>query len=107
MATTPETAAPVLTWQPICREWRAQDSTGRYAYGTTREAALRNLAAAAPTATIRRTRGYFSETCWANIPEAWRIVDDRTGDEVADGSDEADARQLAARFGYVVTQVVR
>lgn len=35
-----------LTWAPICAEWRAEDPTsGRYAYGTTRASALRNLAA--------------------------------------------------------------
>lgn len=51
---------------------------------------------------LRYRPAYFNTVAYANIPEGWDIVESDTGAVVAVGCHEADARALAARFGYVV-----
>lgn len=54
------------------------------------------------TAKIRHEPAYFNTTAYANIPEAWTIHPDDGSPKMA-CEDVADARAVAARMGYTIT----
>jgi|TARA_R110000824_G_scaffold401687_2_gene613634 hypothetical protein len=53
------------------------------------------------TATIRHEPAYFNAVAYANIPESWTIYPD-DGSLKMPCEDMADARAVAARFGYTI-----
>jgi hypothetical protein len=55
------------------------------------------------TATIRHEPGYFSNTCYANIPDSWTIFPDDGSPKIPCDS-HADAEEVAEQFGYTILQ---
>ena len=53
------------------------------------------------TAQIRREPAYFNAVAYANVPESWTIYPD-DGSPPMPCEDMADARAVAARFGYTI-----